>query len=306
MFTPASITLIAGLALIMVGLIGGGIEVKEIKIPQLPMFPRAASFLIGCILTALVFFDQNLFLPSQTDKQVLLSDKRDDLGTAITNHLIDVRDVKSVLKQLGIYVGPINNEPDPAYFQAVANFQQSRNIGQDGLVDGATYGKLREALPEFFGRQQSTPAQTVGPPSPPTQTGGPSASKQTASSPMQTAQTPESRAPIQAEGPALSETKTEVTPLCKIQPNHRARPSPGVNCSATGTPDEVEICGNTDLCNLDWQLYSFYQVSKARLNKTQQSTLAKDESAWVKKRGECGSDARCIATAYKSRIDQLR
>jgi uncharacterized protein YecT (DUF1311 family) len=303
MFTPASITLIAGLALIVVGLFGGGIEVKEIKIPQLPMFPRAASFLIGCILTTLVFFDQNLFLPSQTDK-------RDDLGTAITNHLIDVRDVKMVLKQLGMYRGPINNGPDPAYFQAVANFQQSRNIGQDGLVDGGTYGKLREAWPEFFGQQQSAPARTAGPPSPnaPTQTAGSPTSPQTASPLAQTAgsHTPESGIPKQAEGPSPSDTETEVTPLCKIQPNHKARPSPGVNCTATGTPDEVEICGNAGLCELDWQLYSFYQVAKARLDNNQQSKLAKDEIAWVKKRGECRSDGRCIAAAYKSRIDQLR
>ncbi|HLN37758.1 MAG TPA: peptidoglycan-binding protein [Xanthobacteraceae bacterium] len=298
MFTPASITLIAGLALIVVGLVGGGIQIKEITIPQLPMVPRAACFLIGCILTALVIYlNPKLFLPSQPDK-------RDDLGTAITNHLIDVHDVKRVLKQLGIYLGPINNEPEPAYFQAVANFQQSRNIGQNGLVDGETYGKLREAWPEFFGQQQSTPAQTAGSPSPPTQTTGPP------SPPTQT--TGPSSPPTQTAGPpastntASSETKTEVTPLCKIQPNHKARPSPGVNCTATGTLDEVEICGNTDLCDLDWQLYSFYQVAKTGLDKNQLSQLAKAESAWVKKRGECASDARCIAKAYKLRIDQLR
>jgi uncharacterized protein YecT (DUF1311 family) len=301
MFTPASMTLIAGLALIVVGLIGGGIQIKELTIPPLPMIPRLASFLIGCILTALVFFDHDLFSSSQTDK-------RDDLGTAITNHLIDVRDVKKILKQLGMYHGPINNEPDPAYFIAVANFQQSRNIGPDGLVDGETYGKLREALP-----QQSTPAQTAGPPSSPTQTPSPPSPPAQTPSPLSPpAQTPgPPSAPTQTAGPpastttASSETKTEVTPLCKIQPNHKARPSPGVNCTATGTLDEVEICGNTDLCDLDWQLYSFYQVAKTRVDKNQQTQLAKDESAWVKKRGECGSDVRCIAKEYKSRIDQL-
>jgi hypothetical protein len=30
-----------GLALIVIGIIGGGIEIKEVKIPTLPMFPRA-------------------------------------------------------------------------------------------------------------------------------------------------------------------------------------------------------------------------------------------------------------------------
>src|SRR5215470_7809626 len=60
-----AITLIVGLALIVVGLLGGGIEVKEIKIPQLPMISRAASFLFGCILISLVLFYPQLFSPSE-------------------------------------------------------------------------------------------------------------------------------------------------------------------------------------------------------------------------------------------------
>lgn len=288
MFSPSSIMLIAGLALIVVGILGGGIEVKEIKIPQLSVFPRAASFLIGCVLTAWVLFDQN----SQTDR-------RDDLGTAITNHSTDVREVKSDLKQLGIYAGPINNKPDPGYFQAVASFQQSRNIGQDGLVDGVTLAKLQEAVADLPARQHDTAAGPSPTPRP-----APSASPQTSSPPVKTAEAPPRELPT--DQPTVSEAKVQSTPLCRIQANHKARPSPGVNCTATGAPDELEICGTTNLCDLDWQLYSVYQVVKTSLDKDQQSKLAKDESAWVKKRGECRSDANCIALAYRSRIDQLR
>jgi uncharacterized protein len=114
------------------------------------------------------------------------------------------------------------------------------------------------------------------------------------------------RFPEQAEGPPPSRTKTDVTPLCRIQSNRKPRPSPGVDCTAAGTPDEIEICGNTALCDLDWELYSIYQVSKGTLDKNQQSQLAKDEIGWVKTRGQCRGDAPCIASAYKSRIDQLR
>jgi hypothetical protein len=123
----ASITLIAGLALVIVGLVGGGIEVKEVKVPQLPIIPRAASILVGVVLIGLVFFDPGLFGPPAPAPSLdTKSTGRPELGTAITNHLIDVRDVKRVLQHLGMYVGPINNEPDDAYFQAVANFQHSR------------------------------------------------------------------------------------------------------------------------------------------------------------------------------------
>jgi murein L,D-transpeptidase YcbB/YkuD len=41
-----------------------------------------------------------------------------------------------------MYNGQIDNTPDCAYFKAVAEFQQSRDIDADGLVGPATYKKL--------------------------------------------------------------------------------------------------------------------------------------------------------------------
>jgi peptidoglycan hydrolase-like protein with peptidoglycan-binding domain len=158
----ASITLLAGLALVVVGLVGGGIEVKEIKIPTLPMVPRAGSFVIGCLLIGLVYLRPDLFSPlqppaitpqpptnAQPSTNAEPSPKR-ELGSAIPN-LLEVRDVKRILQQLTYYNGPFTNEPDDAYFQAVLNFQHAKNIQQDGLVGAETYGKMREALPGFFG-----------------------------------------------------------------------------------------------------------------------------------------------------------
>ncbi len=48
--SPQTILLLAGLALIATAIVGGGIEIREIKIPQISLLPRAASFLVGCIL----------------------------------------------------------------------------------------------------------------------------------------------------------------------------------------------------------------------------------------------------------------
>jgi peptidoglycan hydrolase-like protein with peptidoglycan-binding domain len=152
----ASITLVAGLALVVVGLLGGGIEVKEIKVPMLPMIPRAASFVFGCVLVGLVLFDPSLFTtpqppnPAPPPNTSPAPTNRRELGSAIPN-LLEVRDVKRILQQLGYYTGPINNEPDDAYFQAVVNFQHAKNIKQDGLVGAETYGIFRDALPGFFG-----------------------------------------------------------------------------------------------------------------------------------------------------------
>ena len=172
----ASIMLIAGLLLIVVGLVGGGIEVKELKLPQISMLPRAASFLVGCILTALVLLDPKLFSPPQ---------------------------------------------PDPL----------------------------------------AAPTQT----------------------------------PTQPAGAAA----------CEIRPNQKLRPSPGVNCDASGTPDEIQICASASLCDLDWKLFNIYHELKSRLDENQQGKLVTSETGWVKERGECQGDVACIAAKYQSRIDIL-
>jgi hypothetical protein len=55
------LTFVAGLALIVVAVLGGGLEIKEVKIPVLPTVPRALSFTVGCILLALCLLDPDLF-----------------------------------------------------------------------------------------------------------------------------------------------------------------------------------------------------------------------------------------------------
>jgi uncharacterized protein YecT (DUF1311 family) len=107
-----------------------------------------------------------------------------------------------------------------------------------------------------------------------------------------------------------SETTTKTTERSDSPPvnsdQNRSRPSPGVNCSGTGTPDEVEICKSATLIDLDWQLYGVYQALLKRLDQNRQTKLAQEESVWVKQRGECQRDVSCLTAAYKSRIVQLQ
>jgi uncharacterized protein YecT (DUF1311 family) len=111
--------------------------------------------------------------------------------------------------------------------------------------------------------------------------------------------------PVQTTGAPPPEKKPELpSPVKSDQAG--ARPSPGVNCTGTGTPDEIRICASSKLSELDWQLYGVYQALSKRLDKDHRAKLASEESAWVRQRGECQSDERCITTAYKSRIDQLQ
>jgi hypothetical protein len=57
----ASVTFLAGLALIVIALLGGGIEVREIKIPALGIPARMLSFATGAVLLALCVFSPGIF-----------------------------------------------------------------------------------------------------------------------------------------------------------------------------------------------------------------------------------------------------
>jgi hypothetical protein len=59
-FSIVSITFLVGLALIVIALLGGGFEVKEIKLPVLGIFPRLLSFVIGTVLVALALFSPEI------------------------------------------------------------------------------------------------------------------------------------------------------------------------------------------------------------------------------------------------------
>jgi uncharacterized protein len=82
------------------------------------------------------------------------------------------------------------------------------------------------------------------------------------------------------------------------------KPGPWVDCN--GTPDEVEVCANAELSNLDRQLHDLYQVLMQRLDNDQQAKLKRDESAWLRERNECRSNVSYIVAAYNMRISQLK
>jgi hypothetical protein len=80
----SSITFCAGLALIIIAIIGGGIEVKEIKIPSLGLIPRILSFAGGIALLALGVLDpqalrNSTLLSGDSKKQTATEGRADSL-----------------------------------------------------------------------------------------------------------------------------------------------------------------------------------------------------------------------------------
>jgi len=150
--TIASLTFLAGLALIIVGIFGGGIEVKEVKIPTLPTVPRITSIVVGCLLVGVYFWNPFPQPPNPNAAEAvnIVNKQPPCFGAAITTHLITVHDVKIILKHLKRYEGPMDDQPNDSYCQAVAAFQASQSIDQDGLVGPQTLAKLQAAWPDFF------------------------------------------------------------------------------------------------------------------------------------------------------------
>lgn len=167
--SPQTMTILVGLALIVISILGEGIEVKEIKIPTLPALSRALGFFGGVVLLVLGLGFPRIFdspsnaaasvtptvsasstVPVSNVVPAAKEEKSKFLGAAIQNHLTTVHDVKRALRRLGKYSGPIDDETGDSYFQAVGEFQVSQNLEADGLVGPATYKKLRETWPELF------------------------------------------------------------------------------------------------------------------------------------------------------------
>jgi hypothetical protein len=166
-FTIPTIAFLAGLALIVVGIFGGGIEIQYLKIPQLAPLQRTFSFVAGCALMIMCLaFPQAFSWTIGPDKPpettgstrptpgppiaLEVSKTSPWLGSAIKNKLITVSEVKMILRTQNMYSGSIDDEPTPGYFQAVAAFQALQNIDTDGYVGPATYAKLRSTSPSLL------------------------------------------------------------------------------------------------------------------------------------------------------------
>jgi len=118
-----------------------------------------------------------------------------------------------------------------------------------------------------------------------------------------TAQPAPSSAP-QPSGPGPTSALPPATPQPSNKEIKMLKPGPWVDCN--GTPDEVEVCANAELSNLDRQLHDLYQVLMQRLDNDQQAKLKRDENVWLRERHECRSNVSCIVAAYNMRISQLK
>ena len=78
------------------------------------------------------------------------------------------------------------------------------------------------------------------------------------------------------------------------------------NCANAAKPDELAICSNPGLGDLDVQMATLYGVRMEIPMMMGAKGAAQDEQrAFLQRRGGCGGNVACIGEAYRERIATL-
>lgn len=77
------------------------------------------------------------------------------------------------------------------------------------------------------------------------------------------------------------------------------------NCRYARQADEVRICRDPTLSNLDERLSRRFFRLRDALSERELVRLERSQARWLSERGECGSDGACIEDAYRGRLREL-
>lgn len=102
-----------GLALIVVGLVGGGVEIKEIKIPTLPIIPRVLVLLLGAVLAGASIWAPQFFEGNPPNQKV--ADATQNPGPVPVTHDVSIAilftpDKRSLASEMRQYLAGIGYE----------------------------------------------------------------------------------------------------------------------------------------------------------------------------------------------------
>jgi uncharacterized protein len=78
------------------------------------------------------------------------------------------------------------------------------------------------------------------------------------------------------------------------------------NCAKAAKPDEIAICANQHLSDLDVQMATLYGVRmEIPMLMGARGAAQDDQRAFLTQRGACGGNVACIQQAYNARIAQF-
>jgi uncharacterized protein len=70
-------------------------------------------------------------------------------------------------------------------------------------------------------------------------------------------------------------------------------------------PDEKAICDTRSLNDADVKMVTTFDLLSGLMAMGSRGTLQDEQTAWLKKRQECGNDIACLKASYDSRLKQL-
>ena len=78
-----------------------------------------------------------------------------------------------------------------------------------------------------------------------------------------------------------------------------------IDCAKASNAAETAICGNYDLGQKEARLATLYGVLTSLVAMGQRGDINDAQRKWIAVRNACGSDTRCLAHAYQTRIGDL-
>jgi uncharacterized protein len=76
---------------------------------------------------------------------------------------------------------------------------------------------------------------------------------------------------------------------------------PSFNCNYAKAPDEVVICQDPELSNLDRETARLYSEAMNYYRGGARASIRRDQVAWLNQRHHCGYDKTCIKDLYDRR-----
>jgi uncharacterized protein len=83
-------------------------------------------------------------------------------------------------------------------------------------------------------------------------------------------------------------------------------PAASFDCGRARTPDEVAICGNRDLNDLDVRMATLLDVTTGLVAMGQRGAIRDGQRDWLATRRQCGGNVPCLRRSYRSRIAMLQ
>jgi uncharacterized protein len=78
-----------------------------------------------------------------------------------------------------------------------------------------------------------------------------------------------------------------------------------INCTKASTPAEKTICANYELGQDEARLATLYGLLTSLVAMGQRGDIIDAQQKWIVVRSACGSDVKCVASAYQARIGNL-